>query len=70
MAKIIIREPVITSSVVAKITYVSAEVFFKMVVDTFLVAKITFVVNEKTIKVAVIVFFSDQYHFCSGCDNI
>ena len=68
VAKIIIKEPVITSSV-ATITYVLAEIIFKVVVVTSSVAKITFVVDEKTFKVAVIVFFRDQYHFCSGCDN-
>ena len=60
---------VITSSV-AKITYVVAEIPFKVVVVTSSVAKITFVVDETTFKVAVITFFSGQDHFWSGCDEL
>ena len=47
--------PVITSSV-AKITFVVAEITFKVVVITSSVVKITFVVAEITFKVAVITF--------------
>ena len=69
MDEIIIREHVITSSVV-KITYVVAKITLKVVVVTFLVAKIAFVVDETTFKMAVITFLSVAGdHLCSCCDN-
>ena len=48
------------TSPVAKITFVVAEITFKLVVITSSVVKITFVVAEITFKVAVITF--EKWH--------